>query len=82
MKVELPIFWNTDDTKVLEDCGLVDQVDFKDYQIRVLTFYHINIIYKFDNQDSYTVIVTNGDTYVCALPIHKVELMIDGNKNK
>ena len=79
MKVALPIFWHTDETKLIEELGIDSKSDddFEGYDKREVIFYQISGITKYQNKDLYTRIYANGDMFVCSLPLNKVEKLID-----
>jgi hypothetical protein len=76
MRVDLPIFWNNKDNQILDDLGIETEVDFKECEVRIVTFYVINLIYKFNNEDEYTVVMSNGESFVCELNKTEVEKLI------
>jgi uncharacterized membrane protein len=70
----LPIIWHNDDTRTKKDLG----IDFKleDCDTKEIIFYHINAILPSndDNDEyNYTDIHSNGEYYVCPLPIKEVQ---------
>ena len=81
MKVKLPIFFNTEETNLLEDLGIenknTEADEFDEYEKRDLIFYSITAIFKYLGEDKYTTILSNSDKFICCLPIEKVEKLID-----
>lgn len=76
MTVDLPIFWNNKDNQLLDDLGIETEIDFKDCEVRTVTFYNISLIYKFNNENDHTVVMSNGESFICQLPKNKVEQLI------
>ncbi len=80
MKVQLPIFFHTDNTSDLFNLDVEFKV--KDCSIRQVTFYIINAIAPyFEDGKVYTTIHSNGDNFLCPLSIQEVEKIINENTN-
>jgi hypothetical protein len=80
MKINLPIFFHTDNTSDLLNLS----IDYKlsDCEIRQVTFYVINAIAPYiEDGKVYTTIHSNGDNFVCPLNIKEVEKIINENTN-
>lgn len=79
MNITLPIFWNNDDTKLLEDVGMDDEISMDDYDIRMLTFYSISVIWPYE-KGKYTALRSDGETFVCSKSFKETKQLIDENK--
>ncbi len=81
LKIELPIFFKTEESKNQE---LIKGDDYKlgDYcDKRNMVFYTINCLAPYDEECKmkYTSIFSNGEEFICSLPIKEVEKIIDAN---
>jgi len=63
MEIELDILFHSDRTQSLEDCGLESNIE--DCDIRSMTFYQINAIARCSDNENYSIIHCNGDSYMC-----------------
>lgn len=78
MKVMLPIFHHSDNTKGLSDMGM--DYYYSQCDVKPIIFYHIDAISeKIDNGEHYTLIHVNNSEYTCSLPMSEVEKILDGN---
>lgn len=83
IRIVLPIFFKTEESKQQE---LIKGCDYpmEEYcDKRNMVFYAINCIAPFDedNKMIYTSIFSNGEEFICALPIKEVEKIIDNANN-
>lgn len=81
-KVKLPIYWYSEEDGLLADLGIdkkreEDADEFDGAVFRELVFYNINAIYKYLDKEEHTVILSNGEKFICPWPINKVEKLID-----
>jgi len=84
VSIKLPIFFKTDESHAAEISG-------KSYSLethcakRKIIFYNINAIATYTEEGSdkrYTSVFSNGDEFICPLPMKEVELIIfEANKN-
>jgi len=71
----LPIVFNTEETLIRSNLDL--DVDVSDCVIKSMVFYTINAISVYIEAGmSYTMIHSNGDDFICNLPMIKVEALI------
>lgn len=75
MKVKLPILFETEETQTLKDVGI--EPSLEDNEINIITFYNINAISKYMEDDDYTNIYSNGMCFICNLRLDEVEEIID-----
>jgi hypothetical protein len=76
MRLELPIFFNTDESDNLK--LISDELDFEKCEIRKVVFYQINAISKYvrDGQQDYTAIHANGADWICPKTLQEVDELI------
>jgi hypothetical protein len=78
MKVKLPIFWHSDETRMRSDLGIEDDDDdFSKYEVREVIFYAITGICKYMNEEKHTNIYVGSERFICPLPATEVEKLID-----
>ena len=76
MKITLPVLFPSDETRELDALGLT--TDYDQHEHRPFIFYQINGLVEYRAQGKkYTTILSNGDTYICPLPIAEVEAKVD-----
>lgn len=78
IRIVLPIFFKTEESKQQE---LIrgDDYEMEEYcDKRNMIFYSINCIAPFDEDGKmkYTSIFSNGEEFICCLPLKQVELII------
>jgi len=81
-KVTLPIFFKTEESRRQE---LIKGDDYKLSEYcnkRKMIFYSINCIAPFDDEgEELTSVFSNGEEFICSLPIKEVEKIIDDANN-
>lgn len=79
LKVTLPIFFKTEESKN-QQLIKGDDYELGEYcDERNMVFYNINCIapYDEDSKIKYTSVFSNGEEFICSLPIKEVEKIID-----
>jgi len=77
MKITLPILFNTNSTQSLQDADI--DFDLRECEIRNMTFYNIDAIADyFENDIEYSQIYYCNTSVYCTLKKNEVERMIDG----
>lgn len=79
--VIIPIYYNTESTKTLNDLGI--EYNLSDCDIRDVIFLHINVIGRYIEDDiEGTTIYANGREFISPLKINEVkELYEQSNKD-
>jgi hypothetical protein len=74
--VQLPVFFHSDNTKVLHDLDL--EYDDKDLEVREMTFVSVGALepWQTDAGETQTLIHANGSTYRCPLNPETVQIHI------
>ena len=70
---DIPIFWNTDETKQLEDMGI--EPNLLDFVERVVRFYSVEAITSYEGK--YCRIWAGGDSFISPLSMMEVQLLLD-----
>lgn len=65
LPVELPIYFNTDDTSALESLGI--EPNIRNCELKSVTFFTIDAIapYKEDDGFEYSIIYSGGTEFAC-----------------
>lgn len=79
MKVTLPILHHTDSSHLLSELGIENSGEFVP---KPIIFYNINAIKTYDDDVNQTTVFANDTTFVCDLPLNKVEALIDDARLK
>lgn len=83
VKVTLPIFFKTEESK-RQELIKGDDYSLEDYcKKRKMIFYNISCIGPFeeDGKVKHTSVFSNGEEFICPLPIKEVEKIIDDANN-
>lgn len=74
MTLELPIVWNTEQSKALEELG----IDTDDYTLRKVTFFNIDAIHPYEEEDhaEHTMIIVGCEEYITPIPYMRLLEMI------
>lgn len=77
MKISLPIFFPKKNMSALSELGI--QTNFEeDNETRMFTFYEINgVVDYYTDEKTYSTVLANGDSFVCALSKKEVEALVD-----
>jgi hypothetical protein len=74
--VIIPIYYNTESTKTLNDLGI--EYNLSDCDIRDVIFLHINVIGRYIEDDiEGTTIYANGREFISPLKINEVRKLIE-----
>ena len=78
-KITLPIFFKTEESKHQELINGDDYALAEHCKERKMIFYSISCIGPFeeDNKLKYTSVFSNGEEFICSLPLKEVEKIID-----
>jgi hypothetical protein len=74
--VIIPIYYNTESTKTLNDLGI--EYNLSDCDIRDVIFLHINVIGRYIEDDiEGTTIYANGREFISPLKINEIRKLIE-----